>query len=435
MPPKATTQAQRRSQRSSTTELDQGGSRGGNGQEELSTDVQRRTMEAERARLDQHIQEQEELRALREEIEERQARLNSLIEKNRAGAPKANGTAQNSGSQNTVENAIIRPPDDEPEDYIGQKLPWEQLKQRLDLEKLMDVTLPMKYKGESYDKCQEWIDGWERVFQSKYWTYSRHSTRINNAVTGLDGDPAILWQQKKLEGDIKTWGKFKAWLFSLTEDPIQQKQKVATELKGFIIQPGEDVKSLYARMVKIERGIRRPEADRILTLDTALVKNRFRSAFLGYCRHSPPETAVEWLRIAIQAEADQGGPIGERKKEFDKGKDKEKDRSKDKRPRSPEESGEGNKGKRGGFKRPKRNNSKGMSPRDSAECYSCGEKGHYASDPKCPKYPEWKKANPEKAADLEKKREEVNKANKIYQVGLQEIRRGERDSGKGSTKS
>ena len=330
------------------------------------------------------------------------------------------------------------------EDTILPEPRREELKMELDREKSYKTRTPDVYRGKSLDEWRTFTSSWEMVFRAQPWTYNRHSVRVNVAASSLRDSAHDAWEAaQKADPPLCRihWESFKAFLADMIAAPQARQQEAFQALRGLEQLPGESVSELHARMRSFEADCHPPRtpAERVQTLDAALQDQEVKKQLASMLHGQYAKTVAHWLEQAQKAESLVHPKV---KKGKTGGSSRGNYALKD--PGSADLTQRERRKKKERF-RNRRDNASGDStdpsrslprPGSTAEivCFTCGQKGHYANNAKCPKYGEWAKQNPEKAKAMEDSRNLQRQVNEITQ-SKKSRSSSVKDLRKGKTKS
>ena len=303
---------------------------------------------------------------------------------------------------------------------------------------------PDVYRGKSLDEWRTFTSSWEMVFRAQPWTYNRHSVRVNVAASSLRDSAHDAWEAaQKADPPLCRihWESFKAFLADMIAAPQARQQEAFQALRGLEQLPGESVSELHARMRSFEADCHPPRtpAERVQTLDAALQDQEVKKQLASMLHGQYAKTVAHWLEQAQKAESLVHPKV---KKGKTGGSSRGNYALKD--PGSADLTQRERRKKKERF-RNRRDNASGDStgpsrslprPGSTAEivCFTCGQKGHYANNAKCPKYGEWAKQNPERAKAMEDSRNLQRQVNEITQSEKSRSS-SVKDSGKGKAKS
>ncbi len=328
-------------------------------------------------------------------------------------------------------------------DTIRPEPQYNVLKTYLDREKLLKVRAPDVYRGKSLKEWRTFMSSWEAVFRTQPWTYNRHSARVNSAASALRDDPHDAWEAAMKQNPPACeihWERFKAYLADMLQAPQTRQQDAFEELRDLQQKDGETVAELYTRMVSLEVDQdTRPEKDRVRTLDAALSDHKTRSMLVSILSGGEAASVSEWLEKAQKAEhtahpKSRRAKTGGSSKGHMASKDSDLVDTRSQGRRKKKEKYRKNRGNdTGGNSGPFRPHP-GPSSASIGTCWTCNQKGHFSGSPKCPKYDEWARQNPDKAKTIEESRRLQRQVNAIID---EERSRGatSKELGKGKAKS
>lgn len=333
---------------------------------------------------------------------------------------------------------------DSESDILFPEPPYNELKMHLDREKTLKVRPSDPYRGKDLREHRSFVSHWEGIFRTQPWTYNRHSARVYSAASYMKDEPHDAWEAAlKQNPPAKIqWDSFVAFLANLIQAPQTRRQDAFEGLRDLQQKDGETVAELYTRMISLEVDQdQRPERDRVRTLDAALSDYRTKQMLVSILSGDEAVSVLDWLEKAQKAEHI-SHPKSKRNKpnESGKGNSAPKDpgssytsSANQERRKRKDRTRKNRDGPSGGNSSTFRSQTR-PSASDSITCYTCGQKGHYSGNSKCPKYDEWAKQNPDKAKAIEESKRLQRQVNAI---ALEERGRSTslKETGKGKAKS
>jgi hypothetical protein len=434
---------------------------------DMQIDVDIAAVEAAERLLDAEVQTLQRKREIVDRINRRILKLEnqkqSLRETLRFTTSSANSIREETPASVVLPSREAPFPEPEPVSYpeatgtddsdlILPEPPYNILKTYLDREKSLKVRASEPYRGSNLKEWRTFISHWEGVFRTQPWTYNRHSARVYSAASYMKDEPHDAWEAALKQNPPARvhWESFSRFLANLIQAPQTRKQDAFEELRNLRQQDGESVSELYTRMVSLEVDQdQRPERDRVRTLDAALSNYKTKQMLVSILSGDEAASVNEWLEKAQKAEHVAHPKSSRNKGESSKGNPSSKDPEPNKgsgendrrkrkerfRNRNRDGNSGGNSsrnGNSGGSSRPART-LPGTSSAKDITCYTCGQKGHYSSNTKCPKYDEWVKKNPEQAKIFEESRRLQRQVNEISKE--ERSRSASKDRGKAKASS
>jgi hypothetical protein len=333
-------------------------------------------------------------------------------------------------------------------------------KDERDREKCLAITIPKKYKGESFESLRNWKNAWEEIFEARPYSYNTHANRVRVAAANMEGDPSTHWGDAKQtmsrpEGIPLVWNHFIEFLKGLHASKETRSAEVTKNIKRFRQQQGESVQAMCRRFITLieDRNSRMTDEDIITNLREAITHAATAAQIDSYAFANPPRTFQQWKKLASDAESSvkrtQGvNPHSPKAGNSGNGGGQGGNNAGGSHKRHREEqSGHSNKkratsGAPSNSSRPKHGNGNGgKSSKGNTTCHSCGQEGHWSGDRKCPKFAKWAQDNPQAAEAKERfetAKKNLQNERKVYAAmrsGEQKPSSSGKDAGKGNTKS
>lgn len=252
---------------------------------------------------------------------------------------------------------------------------------------------PPVFKGRTIKEARDFLTALELTFALMPDAYETDASRVLYGVMYLGGEPSEQWHLSHRVGDLEgyTWKQFKQFVQDAVEDPVNRSLTNIVAYETARQKEGQSVSAFATELATLEDQIAAYTPEQRVQHLLAKLRPELRTDIITY--HKVPSKRDDLVSLATRLEQAKrktgtgGGGGGSQSTHKRNASEAHKGYGKKKRQLSPNRS----------TAMPER--SKGNA--DSVTCWTCNEKGHYATD--CPKKGKGEKAATRKVTASAKK--------------------------------